>query len=68
MVKMEKTQVPKLLRVHEVAKATGIQTWRVYQMLAANEGPPYLKIGKTLWIPEDTLAEWIKAQAANSKS
>lgn len=59
---MSNVTVPRLLRVHEVAKITGLQPWRVYQMLAAGEGPPSLRIGKTLWIPEDQLAEWIRAQ------
>ena len=65
---MSEVKIPKLLRVREVAKITGLQTWRLYQLLAAKKGPPSLRIGKTLWIPEDTLVEWIKAQAANSRS
>ena len=62
------TQVPRLLRVREVAQTTRLQTWRLYQLIAAGEGPPSLRIGKTIWIPEDTLVEWIKAQTADHHS
>lgn len=61
------TKVPRLLRVHEVAELTGLQRWRIYQLLAANEGPPSLRIGKTLWIPEDQLARWIEEQTAKEQ-
>jgi len=56
------TQVPKLLRVSEVSKITGLQSWRLYSLLKKGEGPPFLRIGRTLRIPEDALARWIEEQ------
>ena len=60
---MATEQVPKLLRVREAAKVTGVQRWRFYEILKRGQGPPYLKIGRTIRIPEHTLIEWIEQQA-----
>lgn len=57
------TQVPRLLRVVEAAELTGIERWRFYDLIRAGEGPRHMRIGKTIRIPENALAEWIDAQA-----
>ena len=54
------TQVPKLLRVHEVAKQTGLAKWRIYQLLKCGKGPAHMKIGKTIRISEIALLKWIE--------
>ena len=59
---MEKTKVPKLLRIAEVARVTGVPPWRLYQQIAAGKGPPCMRIGKTIWIPEHKLVQWIEEQ------
>ena len=64
------TTVPKLLRVQEVAEQTGLQTWRLYKLLQAGEGPPHMWIGKTIRISEHALTKWIDerhAATANGK-
>ena len=61
---MEKTKVPRLLRVHEVAELTGLQPWRLYQQIAAGKGPPHMRIGKVIWIPEHKLVQWIEEETA----
>jgi len=55
-------RVPRLLRVREVAKLTGIETWRLYELLARGEGPPSMRLGRTIRIAETALAAWIEAQ------
>lgn len=62
---MEKTKV-KLLRIDEVAELTGVQPWRLYQQIAAGKGPAHMRIGKTIWIPEHKLVQWIEEQTASS--
>ncbi len=59
---MTDVKVPRLLRVREAAEVTGIERWRLYALLKCGEGPPFLRIGRTLRIPEDALVQWIKAQ------
>jgi len=56
-------QVPKLLRVREAAKLTGIERWRFYEIIKTGKGPPVLRIGRTIRIPEDALVRWIEQQA-----
>jgi len=63
---MGDVKVPRLLRIREVAKLTGVQPWRLYELIARGEGPPHLRLGKTLRIPEDTLVRWIEQQAKQS--
>ena len=55
-------RVPKLLRVREAAKQTGIERWRLYELIKRGEGPPHMRIGRTIRISETALAEWIEQQ------
>ncbi len=50
-------RVPRLLRVKEVVKLTGIEAWRLYEMIARGEGPPHMRVGKTIRVPEDCAGE-----------
>ncbi len=59
---MEKTQIPKLLRVREAAEVTGLERWRFYELLKCGKGPPHMRIGRTIRISEHALAEWIDEQ------
>jgi len=57
-------KVPRLLRIKEVAKLTGLETWRLDDMLKRpGEGPPSLRIGKTIRVPEDALVRWIEERS-----
>lgn len=61
----ESVKVPRLLRVREVAALSGLQRFRVYQLI--REGQlPHLRVGRTYRIPEDALARWIGEQAEAS--
>ena len=61
------TNVPKLLRVAEVAELTGIEKWRLYDLLKSGEGPRYMRIGKIYRISEAALVEWIEARHQANK-
>jgi excisionase family DNA binding protein len=64
---MSGTSVPRLLRIKEVEQLTGIEAWRLYEVIAAGKGPPHMRIGKTIRISETALAEWIAEQHAAPK-
>lgn len=51
--------LPKLLTVKELGAQLGLQAWRVYELCARGEGPPHLRIGKTLRFSEPAVAAWI---------
>jgi excisionase family DNA binding protein len=60
-------RVPRLLRVREVEKLTGIERWRLYEMFKRGEGPPHMKIGATIRVPEDALVKWIEEQSTRKE-
>jgi predicted DNA-binding transcriptional regulator AlpA len=59
-------RVPKLLRVRDLVKATGIEAWRWYEIFARGEGPAYIRIGKTIRVSDAALVEWLKAREQQS--
>lgn len=52
--------IPRLLRIKEVAKLTGIEQWRLYEMIEQGKGPPHMRIGRTIRISEVALIQWIE--------
>lgn len=54
------TGVPRLLSIKQVAEVTGLQRWRLYELLARGEGPRSMRIGKTFRISEAALVAWIE--------
>jgi excisionase family DNA binding protein len=63
---MSGTSLPRLLRVPEVSKITGLEPWRIYEMAAADE-IPHMKVGRTLRFSEVALVEWIDEQHAATR-
>ena len=61
----ELMRVPKLLTVRELSQATGIPTWRLYELVAQGKAPPHLRIGKTFRFPEDGVVKWIHDQTSS---
>jgi len=57
---MTGVKVPRLLRLKEVEEITGLPRWRMYELVHRGEGPPHLRIGKTIRVPEDALVKWIE--------
>ena len=60
------TTVARLLTIREAATATGLQRWRLYEMLQRGEGPAHMRVGKTIRISESALVEWIESQHKRS--
>lgn len=60
------TDVLRLLRVREVAKLTGIEKWRLYELIKRGKGPPSMRIGKTIRISQTALVRWIEEQHATN--
>jgi excisionase family DNA binding protein len=55
-------RVPRLLTIKEASNVTGVQRWRLYDLIARGAGPPHLRLGKTIRIAEDSLIAWIEAR------
>lgn len=62
---MNAVLVPRLLRVREAAEMTGLERWRLYDLIKRGEGPPHLRVGRTIRIPDTSLARWVEERAAN---
>ena len=60
-------QVPRLLRIKEVAKLTGIAPWRIYELIARGKGPAHMRVGKTIRVSLFALVKWIDEQSNNNK-
>ncbi len=59
---MSNVTVPRLLRVREAAEVTGIEKWRLYEIIKRGEGPAHMRVGRTIRISETALVEWIERQ------
>jgi predicted DNA-binding transcriptional regulator AlpA len=59
-----------LMTEREVAEATGgaISMRRLQNMRVAGEGPPYLKIGKSVRYEWDDVREWLASHKRRSTS
>jgi excisionase family DNA binding protein len=53
--------VPRLLTLREAAEVTGLQRWRLYEMVKRGK-VPFMKVGKTYRFSELALAQWIEEQ------
>ena len=59
--------IPRLLTTRELAKATGIAVWRLHQLCAKGDGPPFIRVGRTRRFSETAVAQWIEEQSTNGK-
>jgi prophage regulatory protein len=50
--------VPRLLRPREVAALTGLEKWRVYELIRSGDLPS-MRVGRCLRVSEMALADWI---------
>ena len=64
----ESTSVPRLLTVRQLAELTGLQQWRVYSLVRSGDGPPYVRIGRTIRFPENAVQQWIREQTNHKES
>jgi excisionase family DNA binding protein len=55
-------KVPRLLTIKQVAEKTGLQRFRVYQ-LVHEKRLPVIRIGSTFRVAEDVLAKWIAKES-----
>jgi excisionase family DNA binding protein len=53
-------KVPRLLRVREAARLTGLEQWRLYDLIKRREGPPCMRVGRTIRISQAALVQWIE--------
>jgi len=58
--------IPRLLTVREACKATGLQKWRMYELIKQGKGPRVMHVGRTLRVSEAALVAWIEEQETSS--
>ena len=51
------------LSVRELAKAIGIQSWRVYAMITDGTAPPFIRIGRTYRFRVRDVDAWMDKQS-----
>lgn len=61
-------KVPRMLRLREVEAVTGIERWRLYDLLSRGEGPRHIRIGRVIRISETALADWIAAREKQAEA
>jgi excisionase family DNA binding protein len=55
-------QTPILLRVHEAADMLGVSRAKMYELLAANNEIPVIRIGHSIRVPRAALESWVNDQ------
>lgn len=55
------------LTVKGAAELTGIQVWRIYELIAANEGPPHFRLGRTIRFRVPDVKNWLEEQTAKQQ-
>jgi excisionase family DNA binding protein len=53
---------PLLLTIPQVAKSLGISRAMVYALLAKNEGPPVIRLGRSVRVSAASLRRWVEEQ------
>jgi excisionase family DNA binding protein len=53
-----------LLRVHEAADMLGVSRAKMYELLAANNEIPVVRVGRAIRVPREALLAWIDQQTA----
>jgi excisionase family DNA binding protein len=61
-------KVSRLLTVKELSKATGLATWRLWELVRKGKGPPFVRIGRSIRFPEDAVVQWIREQTNNNQT
>lgn len=57
------TRAPLLVRVEEAARLLDLSRSKVYELLARDELPGVVRIGRSVRISRQSLEQWVDAQA-----
>lgn len=55
-----------LLTIPQAAQSLGISRAKLYSLLAQQEGPPVIRLGRSVRISIDSLQKWIEKQEHES--
>jgi len=55
------------LTVEELSQATGIQAWRIREIVKAGKGPPHFRVGTTYRFPVLGVRRWLGEQTSDTK-
>lgn len=53
------TTIPRLLTSKELAEATGLSLWTVWELVKKGKGPPHVRIGRGFRFPENGVGPWL---------
>jgi excisionase family DNA binding protein len=56
------------LSVRQLAAAMNLPTWRIYEMIALDAAPPFMRIGKTYRFRVKDVDEWLDEQTTKGRS
>ncbi|MGZ3331909.1 MAG: helix-turn-helix transcriptional regulator [Gemmatimonadaceae bacterium] len=59
-------KIPKLLTTTQLAEATGVSRWRIFELCRQGKAPPHMRVGNTLRFPEPGVLAWIAEQCNTS--
>lgn len=48
------------LTVGQLSKVTGIQVWRIHQIVAEGKGAPHLRVGRAIRFRVNDVTEWME--------
>jgi excisionase family DNA binding protein len=55
------------LTVKQLAEATGIQKWRIHQLVAEGHGPPHFRVGSVIRFRVTDVLKWMQQQTATKE-
>lgn len=55
------------LSVRQLGAAMNLPTWRIYEMIAVDVAPPFMRIGKTYRFRVRDVDEWLSQQTKHQK-
>lgn len=67
MERANEAKVPRLLTTKQLAEATGIPRWRIFELVRRGKGPRFMRVGNTLRFPADGVIAWIQEQSTQKE-
>ena len=55
------------LTMEELEAETGIQSWRLRELIKAGKGPPHFRLGRRYRFPFSAAKQWLADQTSSTK-
>jgi len=60
---MPEVAIPKLITAREVAQATGLTPWRIYELVREHR-LPQVRVGRSVWFTQESIAAYLAGSPA----